>query len=152
MCVWSLCRAVIFYWCAPGPLWHLIGSSVGVCSQSLDCWASSLADTNPAAPLVEKLQFSSLQMASVCVISQECGSRAVYWVTVVSADSSWVSNSIYFFFVQLSNNCTVCCVWLVLTGQTCVGPRVVLSRSECKSTEITQQHPVVLAIRRLAWC
>lgn len=46
------------------------------------------------------------------VIAQECGSHTVYWVTVVSADSFWVSNSIYFRI--LSNFWSMFCRWHVL--------------------------------------
>lgn len=149
MCGSSLCRAVIFYWCASGASWYLIGSSVGVCSHSLDRWKSSLAGAHREAPLASDLQSSLLPMASTCVITQECGSHAVYWVTVVSADSSWVSNSIY--FLQLSNNWTVFRFWQSFARPILVGLCVVVSRLPF-SGELHASIPWCYYPRQLALC
>lgn len=68
MCGSCLCRAVIFYWCASGASWYLIGSSVGVCDHSLDRWKPSLAGAHRGGPLARTLQSSLLPVASAGVI------------------------------------------------------------------------------------
>lgn len=65
------------------------------------CRKSSLVIVYSVAPLVKSVYFPSYQLVGVDVIPQECGSCVVYWVTVVSAVSFCVSNSVY--FVKLSN-------------------------------------------------
>lgn len=80
-----------------------------VCAiQSLNYCCYLMARTSSEAPLVYTEQFPSPQLAETAVITQECGSRAVYWVMVVSADSFWVSNSIYFLILSILQ--TFCCV------------------------------------------
>lgn len=145
----SLCRAVIFYWCASGLSWHLIGSSVGVCNHSLDRWKSSFAGAHRGAPLARDLQSSLLPMASACVIIQECGSHAVYWVTVVSADSSWVSNSVY--FLKLSKNWTVFRFWKIFACPLLVGLSVAVCGLSVNG-ELHASIPRCYYPRQLALC
>lgn len=145
-CVGPVCAAL---WFSIGALLELCATwfaPLWVCAiHSPDCCKSSLAGTSSAAPLANNVQFHSWLLAGAVVITQECGSRVVYWVTVVSADSFWVSNSIY--SSKLSNLEIMYCVLHVLRLSdlcwTCE-PWAVLSFSVCEWANFTRQPPVVL--------
>lgn len=125
-------------------IWLAILWVCAIQSRNYCCYL--MAGTSSEAPLVYTDQFPLPRLEDTAVITQECGSRAVYWVMVVSADSFWVSNSIYFLILSILQT------FFALNTSRLESDFSLFCRFQFLSERIWHSSSQCCCCRQLAWC